>query len=208
MEGDSDLPIGKRIQFLRKTRGLSQKTFAMKVDRSASWVTKVERGERQVDSVTMLLRVATALGVELHQVTGQPYFPEPGGQRPTGSQGLRPLRRALMRYEAFTPTADDQATPGRPVQELRLEARRLRQLYNTSPHNFSAVIPVLPHIITQAQSAARSLDGPARLDALGVLANLYRLANLELRQYGDLDLAWIAADRSLLAAQQSGNALS
>jgi len=178
MDSGSDLPIGKRVQLLRKTRGLSQKTFAMKVDRSVSWVTKVERGERQIDSVTMLLRIADALGVELHQVTGRPYFPEPRGRNATEWQGLRPLRRALMRYEAFTATAESDPTSVRSVDELRLQARHLRRLYNTSPYNFSAVLPLLPSIITEAQTAARILEGSARLDALAVLANLYRLANL------------------------------
>ena len=44
-------------------------------------------------------------------------------------------------------------------------------------------------------------------DAYHVLADLYRLAATELRQYGDLDLGWIAADRAMLAGAQSGDDL-
>lgn len=207
MEHGSDLPIGKRIQLLRKTRGLSQSAFAMRVGRSASWVTKIERGERQIDSVSMLIRVAEALGVELHQVTGRPYLPAPVSPDSEQWQGLRPLRRALMRYDAFADTTESGPEPVRSVDELRLQARHLRRLYNTSPYNFSAVLPLLAPIIREAQIATRTLQGPVQSDAFAVLSNLYRLANLELRQYGDLDLAWIAADRSLLAAQQTRNRL-
>jgi len=41
--------------------------------------------------------------------------------------------------------------------------------------------------------------------ALPVLVDLYRLAAMELRQYGEFDLAWIAADRALLTAQRTGD---
>lgn len=204
MEAGLDLPFGKRIQMLRRSRGMDQKTLAMKVGRSASWMTKVERGERQVDSVTMLLRIAESLGVELHQITGRPYFPEPGGENTGQGVGLRQLRKAITGQIIFA-GADSQSQLHRPLGQLREDARRLRQQYNVSPDNFSAVVPVLPSLITETRAATRVLEGEARLDALAIMANLYRLANLELRQYGELDLAWIAADKALMAAQDAGN---
>lgn len=123
----------------------------MKLGRSPSWMTKIERGERQIDSVTMLLRVADALNVELHNVTGRPYFPEPGGRSMEGGASLKRLRKAVMRPDIFT-SYGLELSP-RPVAELREDARRLRQQYNMSPENFSAVVPLLPVLLDEVQSA-------------------------------------------------------
>lgn len=203
MEHESEVPIGRRIQALRKERGIDQKTLAMKLDRSPSWMTKIERGERQIDSVTMLLRVAEVLNVELHNLTRRPSL-ESGGRTLEGSAGLKRLRKAVMRPDAFASYSVELSSPPRPVARMREDARRLRQQYNTSPENFSAVVPLLPVLLNEVQSAVAVLEGEDRSDAQAVLANLYRLANLELRQYGDVDLAWIAGDKSLAAAERSG----
>jgi hypothetical protein len=56
-------------------------------------VTQVERGERPLDSVRTLLEVARALGVEVRDLTGQPWFPEPGGP---GHEAVPTIRRALI----------------------------------------------------------------------------------------------------------------
>ena len=47
--------------------------------------------------------------------------------------------------------------------------------------------------IDRAELTAREAKGQERATAFHVLADLYRLAATELRQYGDLDLGWISA---------------
>src|SRR5438105_3669251 len=54
MDSASGMSIGQRIALYRRLRGLTQEGLAMRLHRSKSWVTKVERGERQIDSVTTL----------------------------------------------------------------------------------------------------------------------------------------------------------
>jgi transcriptional regulator with XRE-family HTH domain len=207
MDSGREMSIGQRIAMYRKARGLTQEGLAMRLNRSKSWVTKVERGERPLDSITTILQVARALSVEVQKLTGRPYFPDPG-ERDAKSEGLYPLRRVLMRYDAIHNAAHGISDgPPLPIADLRREAERVRQLYNQAPNNFSAVVPFLPTLIGQAQLAARQASEPDRGAAYAVLANLCRLAGLELRQYGDMDLGWIAADRALLAAGQSGNDL-
>jgi transcriptional regulator with XRE-family HTH domain len=66
MDSASGMSIGQRIARYRRLRGLTQEGLAMRLHRSKSWVTKVERGERPIDSVTVLLQVSKALGVEVH----------------------------------------------------------------------------------------------------------------------------------------------
>jgi DNA-binding transcriptional regulator YiaG len=45
-----DLSIGERIARYRRALGLTQEGLAMRLFRSKSWVTMVERGERPLDS--------------------------------------------------------------------------------------------------------------------------------------------------------------
>lgn len=87
-----DLSIGERIARYRRALGLTQEGLAMRLFRSKNWVTKVERGERPRDSVRTLLQVARALGVEVRDLTGHPWFPEPGGP---GHEAVPAIRRAL-----------------------------------------------------------------------------------------------------------------
>src|SRR5437588_6851155 len=208
MDSASGMSIGQRIALYRRLRGLTQEGLAMRLHRSKSWVTKVERGERQIDSVTTLLQVSKALGVEVQKLTGRPYFPEPGGGSAERAEGLSELRRVLMRYDAIHGVAhggSDEPAPD--LGDLSVEARRARDLYETTATNFSAVVPFLPRLIDRAQLVARQAGGEERAGAYHVLADLYRLAATELRQYGDLDLGWIAADRAMLAGEQSGDDL-
>src|SRR5260370_25626725 len=93
------------------------------------------------------------------------------------------------------------------MANLFTEARQARGVYVTSPSSFSAVVPFLPGLIDRAELVARAAKGQERTTAYHVLADLYRLAATELRQYGDLDLGWIAADRAMHASAQSGDDL-
>jgi transcriptional regulator with XRE-family HTH domain len=207
MDSASGMSIGQRIALYRRLRGLTQEGLAMRLHRSKSWVTKVERGERQIDSVTALLQVSKALGVEVQKLTGRPYFPEPGGGSAERAEGLSGLRRVLMRHDAIHGVAYGGGDAPADLREVSAEARRARDLYETTASNFSAVVPFLPGLIDRAQLAARQARGQERAGAYHVLADLYRLAATELRQYGDLDLGWIAADRAMLAGEQSGDDL-
>jgi len=95
--------IGQQVAIHRRLRGLTQRQLALRLQRSVSWVTKVERGERALDSVTVLLQVAAALGVDVKALTGRPFFPEPGGRGgPIRGEGVvQELRGVLMRYDAI-----------------------------------------------------------------------------------------------------------
>ncbi len=206
MDSASGMSIGQRIALYRKLRGLTQEGLAMRLHRSKSWVTKVERGERSIDSITTLLQVSKALGVEIQKLTGRPYFPEPGGRSPERAESLSDLRRALMRFDRILGTDRGGELPI-DLGTLSVEALQARDLYETSTSNFSAVVPFLPGLIDRAELTAREAKGQERATAFHVLADLYRLAATELRQYGDLDLGWIAADRAMHASAESGDDL-
>jgi transcriptional regulator with XRE-family HTH domain len=67
----SGLTTGQRIRLRRETRGMSRPVLAGLIGRSADWLKKIERGERQLNSLALLLQVADVLGVrDLSELTG------------------------------------------------------------------------------------------------------------------------------------------
>jgi transcriptional regulator with XRE-family HTH domain len=77
MRGAGDtLSIGERIAFYRVRRGLTQSVLANLVGRSEDWLSKIERGERDIRRLDVLTELARALRVTLGDLIGQPVMVE------------------------------------------------------------------------------------------------------------------------------------
>lgn len=75
--------------------------------------------------------------------------------------------------------------------------------YQASQYGFAT--RQLPLILSDALLAARTYVGEEREEANALLALTYQGAAMVLGKLGENELAWMAADRGLTAAQQSGN---
>jgi transcriptional regulator with XRE-family HTH domain len=199
-----ELSIGQRIAMHRRRLGLTQDGLAMRLHRSKSWVTKIERGERPLDSVRTLLEVARALGVEVRELTGQPWFPEPGGP---GHEAVPAIRRALMSLTPPPVVDSDRAGQTRPRELLVLEADVLAagRLWQTEPNPFSVVVPMLPGLITETRQAVELTPTAERRNAWRAAALLGHLGQEVLARLGEPDLSWIAANQSRQAAERVGD---
>src|ERR1044072_830408 len=77
MRGAGDpLTIGERVAFYRRRRGLAQATLAGLVGRAEDWLSKIERGEREIRRLDVLVEVARALRVTLGDLLGEPVLLE------------------------------------------------------------------------------------------------------------------------------------
>ena len=79
--------IGQRVARCRKARGMSQEVLAHLLGRSHSWLTKVERGERQLDRMSTIREVARVLRVDVAELIGRPDRPGIGPLHPRGPAG-------------------------------------------------------------------------------------------------------------------------
>src|SRR6266498_1616729 len=184
------LPIGERIRHRRRARGLSQLRLAGLVDRTEDWVSKVERGEIPVDRISVLVRVADALKVPLSDLLGEQNWSEEQTASPQETAGLRRVLSTLPGTARAAPRA---------VSELEadlLSATRLR-----AQARYAAAAAALPGLITDLEVAAEANEGDDRNKALGLLARAYGLAVATLVRYNEHDLAWVAADRGIYAAE-------
>jgi transcriptional regulator with XRE-family HTH domain len=198
-----DRSIGERIAHHRKNLGLTQEGLAMRLFRSKSWVTKIERGERPLDSVRTLVDVARALGVQVRDLTGQPWFPESGGP---GHDAIPAIRRALTSLTPASTGPDGQPIEPRDPTSLRADVLAAGRLWQTDRHCYSAVVPLLPDLIAEVRlAAAAAAEGEQRHAANRTFALLCQLLQEVMARLGEIDLAWIAADQSLRATADTNN---
>jgi transcriptional regulator with XRE-family HTH domain len=112
------------------------------------------------------------------------------------------IRDALLNYDGIwqdeVGNLVDLASLGRQVQQAwqARQAAAYRQLG-----------VLLPRVLANTQLAARQHDGDHRRAASSLLAEAYQCAGFAMANTGHSDLAWIAADRGILAAKQSEDRL-
>lgn len=196
------LTIGERVAWYRRRRGLSQDVLAGLVGRTADWLGKVENNRIDLDRLSVIRALAHALDVSIGDLIGEPTLLE--WSKDSGRRTVPALREALMDYQLLTPFAGT-PTAGEPpaLATLRSDVGEVWDAYQASQYGFAA--RQLPLLLSDALLAVRTYSGGERDEANGLLAMVYQGAAMVLGKLGEPDLAWIAADRGLAAAQLSGN---
>ncbi|MGC5664259.1 helix-turn-helix domain-containing protein [Micromonospora sp. WMMD723] len=190
MAGGELLPVGRRVAHWRGRRGLSQQVFADRLGKSKSWVDKVERGVRTLDKVSTLQDIAAVLRIDPGVLLGRDLQ---AADVSGPVEGVAQIREALSTYDVVVgrPSA-----PGRVVPADRL-GRDVAHAWVAFQHaRYPQVTGMLPGLVGGAQRARAG-------DPVGgrpVLVEVYRLAAALLVKLGEVDLAWLAADRAMTAA--------
>ncbi len=206
MRGLGDhLTIGERIAFYRKRRGYTQEVLAGLVGRSTDWLAKAESGRRKPPRIDMLAELARVLRVPLGDLVGQSVLMEDEKHQddvPAVRDALMSPRR-LSRL-LFGPEAEAQLPVPAPV------ARLVEERWNDyQGGRLGTVIAALPALLQSAQEledrAARSAE--ERRTCWAVSARTHHLAATTLAKIGESDLSWLAAERAMRAADESGDPL-
>ncbi|PKV99580.1 helix-turn-helix protein [Amycolatopsis echigonensis] len=198
-----NLTIGERVAWYRRRRGMSQEALAGLVGRTGEWLRKAENNRAELDRLSVIRRLADALDVALGDLIGEPalldWTPD------SGTSTVPALRAALMDYRQLTPilsaTSDDAEPPS--LDALASELRSVFDAYQNSRFGFAA--GRAPLLLADALLAARQYEGDQRIRAHELLALSYQAGASVLTKLGESDLAWMAAERGLAAAQQSDN---
>lgn len=207
MEIPDNLSTGERIRLLRESRGMTRPVLAQLCGRGPDWLKKIEAGDRELRSHTLLLRLAAALQVsDLSVLTGaasdvaQPVplgqFQHPGMPEIWDAIMQRPFIRSGSRAGAISPSV----IQGRVDQSWRL--------WHSSGRNRTEVSALLPDLIRDAEAASRELDGAEKRAALVALSDVYRLTGQATAYIAPAELAWVVADRALTAAQEADDPAS
>lgn len=196
------LTIGERVAWYRHRRGLSQEVLAGLVGRTSDWLGKAENNRIELDRLSVIRALAHALDVSIGDLIGEPTLLE--WSNDSGRRTVPALREALMDYRQLTPLLSAPADGEPPtLANLRADVGEVWDAYQASRFGFAT--RQLPLLLADALVASRTYAGEEREEANALLALTYQGAAMVLGKLGENELAWMAADRGLAAAQQSGN---
>jgi transcriptional regulator with XRE-family HTH domain len=195
-----ELTTGQRVARARRRKGWTQADLAAAVDRSASWVAKVEGGHAPLDRRSVLDRLAAALGVEPVELTGQPYRPA-SPEMDSGHSAVPALRLALQRACLPSLAALDHAPPA--IEDMRARIERAEQLRQAA--NFSPLADLLPPLIEDLVVARRQMIGTEADAAAMLMVRACHIGRVMANLTGHHDLAWMALERELEAASAVGS---
>lgn len=190
--------VGETVRRLRRWRGLSQVALAGLAGRSQGWLSRIESGQLGLHALTDLEALADALQVHPADVTGRPHRP-PGG-RTWEVDALVPAIRVALVDEV------PDVRP-RPVAELEERVQRLSRLM-WRDGDLTGLAAALPALLGEVRLA--SVDGGTEEDrrrALQLLAVVTSVAFPMLKNLGHTDLALVASNRSVAAAEELGDPL-
>ncbi|GAA3725870.1 helix-turn-helix transcriptional regulator [Spinactinospora alkalitolerans] len=172
------------------------------VGRTADWLGKVENDRAALDRLSVIRSLADALGVSVLDLIGEA---KSGGPPPEQDVGVSRLRSALTDYRSLVPLAPVVRQGGEPpdLLQIRHDVESVMDAYQRS--SYKRMLRSLPDLLSRTHIAAREYEGQKLLVAERFLALTAQAAAMVLTKLGEVDLAWIAAERGLQAAQRSGD---
>jgi tetratricopeptide (TPR) repeat protein len=91
------------------------------------------------------------------------------------------------------------------LEELRARAGRAWELTHAS--SYVELASLLPDLIMDSERATRRLTGEDRTAAFSLLAHVYQATAAAMAKLRQVDVAWVAGDRSIEAAERAGEPL-
>ncbi|WP_067852890.1 helix-turn-helix domain-containing protein [Nocardia shimofusensis] len=190
-----DAGIGDRTARARKFARLTQTQLALKANVSLSLLRKVEQGSRPA-SPAFMAAVAHALGVNIEDLTGQPYIS--ARDDAAAHATIRELRRKLLAFD------DEPIIDPRSLEELSAALERVVEAMRRA--RYGDLTAELPDVIHGLHVLAADEQPGQRLERIhATLARAYNRASSMAYRYGYLDLAGLAAERCVWAAERSGD---
>jgi len=116
---------------------------------------------------------------------------------PGADRAVAAIRQALMSHDIY---ASERSGPAPDLGELYRRVNSGWCAFQAS--QYALLADQLPATLDDAQLAARRHDGRERPAAAGLLSLLYQLATVALLKLGDVQTAWLAADRGITAAER------
>ncbi|WIM93498.1 helix-turn-helix domain-containing protein [Actinoplanes oblitus] len=198
--GDSEdtLPPGSRIARWRVLRGLSQLTFAYRMNRPLAWVIAVEQDFDRLDTIEVARQIADVLQVDVPLLMGR----DPQGPPDTAfiddavvEQVHTALEHGNDPLRAFVPPE----VAARSLAELAVAVRDAWQAYEDA--EYRALLGVLPRLLRMVDiSDSSRTGGRDAAEAARQLSQVYQVTAAVLRKIGLPALGRLAADRAVEAA--------
>ncbi|MGH3693874.1 MAG: helix-turn-helix domain-containing protein [Pseudonocardiaceae bacterium] len=184
MDAEEPRTIGQRLREIRNWRDKSLRVIAELAGISESYLSRLERGERQVDSRSLLEALAAALQVAPSDITGQPYPPSTEGEA-VAHAAAQALREVLRDVETGELVA---VVPLRSVDELRSEVAAVNAA--SAACAYGILGQTVPGLIGELYMLAE-VDGST--EAQRLLVDVLHAAFYLSKDLGYGDLGWMVS---------------
>ncbi len=201
--------IGRRVAHWRARRRVTRQQFADLCERSLSWVDKVESGERGLLRLPMLERVAEVLHVSVDTLTGTTETEIPQDLHCLDAFEISAIRTALQSYQAISQVFVPTDAISEPPNLDRVDQQVDYAWAAFQNAHWPGLGRALPGLLTTGQTAVSACSGgddQAR-HARILLSQAYQVTASALWKLSEADLAWLAAERALVLAEETGDNL-
>lgn len=137
----------------------------------------------------------------------EPIGTEPKAARDLAEQhaAVEQLRLALSGFDflalLFQPGQAE--TAGQPeLRRMSADVARAWELVHAS--RYAELAPLLSSLLSVGERAARASVGEVREEVFGLVAQTYQVVAAMMAKLGETELAWVAADRAVMAAERAG----
>jgi transcriptional regulator with XRE-family HTH domain len=191
--------IGRRARRARLRLGMPQADLAAALGKSQGWVSKMERGQIELDRVGLLNLVAAELHVHPNDLIGRPYNTSPSENQ--WQVAVSSIVRELRRYD-LAPVFD-----GAPRSAGRLwqETTRLHRLRDAAAN--IAIVQVLPDLFRESRALAEVSTGHEQEEAYAIYAVCCKFAHTAAHALGHPELVAMASERATWSARLSGDSV-
>ncbi|MBB5158712.1 transcriptional regulator with XRE-family HTH domain/tetratricopeptide (TPR) repeat protein [Saccharopolyspora phatthalungensis] len=203
--------MGQRVAYYRRRRGYSQAVLSGLVGRSEEWLSQIERGARDIDRLSTILEVAKALRIVPQRLLPGPFHTTPRQTQQSGTIGTAPdvvpdIETAMLRYDGIAGLVGI-TDPG-PVNLGHLERQVELSFVCSQTEQWSRMAPLVPGMIADSYHASRqAVTDAEKRRAKTLEALVYRVTSGMLDRLGEPRLPWVAAERSMAAAEMTEDPL-
>lgn len=202
-------PIGENIARIRRARGLTQEGLAAAAEVSVDVIARLEQGRKQTARWHTLASLARALDVELSAlIAADAGASARSGQAASLAGGgllrIREAVTALGDIPGLADFADDAETPD--LGDLRTSLSQAWAAYQRG--EFGTVASAVPALIVDARRAASVANDADYRAAHAALATACHMAAGVTVTVGHEDLALLAVERAVAAAQAADSQLA
>ncbi|NUT49920.1 MAG: helix-turn-helix transcriptional regulator [Saccharothrix sp.] len=209
MRPGDDASVGERIAYCRKRRSMSQEVLCGLVGgRATEWLRQIESGERDVDKLSTVVLVAEALKISPSALLPGPFRVVPNRVGVLGSAPdvVPEIEAAMLRYDGIASLLKLSERPEVSSEHLRFRVERAFVCSQTE--RWSEMAPHVPDMIADVWHLVRNAKTEQdRVRAYGLQALVYRVTSGMLDRLGESQLPWVAAERSMAAAERTGDPL-
>jgi len=191
MDGDLATAMGHRLRRARRQRHQTQAVVAGLAGITTDYLYQIERGKK-LPALPVVVELARVLRMPVSELLGETM-----SSRPTP-----PLEAGAAIHRALTqPTVGNDGTD---PDALHAEIQSAWRTWQSAPERYSRLGVQLPDLITATEQLRHRYpqDGPASSRRVQRCAlDLYGLVRTVAKRVGRIDLALLAADRGLAAAE-------